>query len=1791
VTLGGSRDDESGRGDEEVVVSARPDKLDETADGWDQLNGDGGDGFNNKLTKLSNAYNTFTTSNGWGAVDASKLVQNVGTWVSANGADANFTRAVAAAFRAADAPGGDGVSFSTNDQILSLVAAMIPGDQSSWSDFNRANIDVASSTAYGGQTTTGFAIDPVSTASGNFFEVEVDLAFGPTLRNLQLRRAYNSLGSFVGPFGPGWSSWASTRMKLSASGTWARLRGPDGQVAEIPMPEGTVAGFEARVEVVGEAAVRLAAGAALSPDGFPVEGRSADRHDVGAGGVDGRAAGNGEAGVTPPNGQLNGHVDGGRRGSPGGAPVLVARFEQERMTWSFDAEGRPVVVEAGPGTRLRLSWDGERLVGMAHERGRSVRLEWEGERIVAAVADDGRRVSYRYDDLGRLVQVEAPSGDRRYEWNDQDRIAAVTDADGVVAARNVYDDAGRVTAQDTPAGRRVRFWYRPGLVTEVDDESGGPTNVWVHDENARLVKVIDGHGEATSKVYDDEGRVIRVKDRRGAVTSMEWDSPTGGPTRVEHPNGTVVEISYDHVGRVLSATGPEGGTARFSYAGDDDRHPSEIVDPEGGVTRLRVEADLVKEIVDPDGVTARFDHDAEGRLVAVTDGAGATTRMEYHPTGQLAAITTPLGSRTELERDAAGRLLARHDPDGAVTRIERSPAGRVTAVVAPSGARQEYHHGRDGEVEQAIDPSGAATSVQRDEHGSIVSAMLPDGGKWTFDHDALLRVVGVTDPSGSTWLREHDVDGALVGTIGPTGVQRSVQVDPTGMIQGVDDGLAKIGFEYDAAGRATAQVRADGSRSEVVYDACGRVVSVTEPGGGTSHVEYTPAGRLAALVGPTGARTTYAYDAAGRLRETTLPTGGRQRIRYDAANRIVRVTGPTGETTRYEYDPVGRVVAATAPNGGVTRYDHDAGGRLVAVTGPDGAVTRHTYDIAGSLTAVVDPNGGETRYEYDVMGRIVGRTDPLGARHEQTLDPMGRPVETVDPLGRRTSYTYDQAGRVVGRVDPDGARHWWRWDDADQLAAQGDDESETRYHRDLLGRATEIVRDGHVAVRRRWDEDGNLVEERTGTHTLSWAYDAAANVVATTLAVQGFAPVTTRYERNASGRIVAVDDPTLGRIHIERDLSGRPVRIAGQGMRERRTYTDGRLASWSREIDGRPTQSVRYTRDQTGRVISEQHGDGRAVHHAYDLAGQLVGIDDAGSERRWRFTYDAAGRLVEETTPAGVRTFTYDAASQLQAVRSPDGETTYEWDASGRRVGQSGPAGTRRYRWNAHGQLDRITTRPTDGSEARRDLTHDALGRLARVDDTPLTWDAGRLARVGGQRLIGAGTTTWGLAGLQADAPASWLPTNARGEAAGLDPWGTSSDATVPDGSLPLPAGLGLGHRGELDLGGLTWLRARAYDPATRGFLSPDPLPGVAGTPWGNNTYSYAGNDPVGHADPLGLRPVSDAELASVRETWDDNAFQRYEGYIVAGVLAVAAVALVCTGVGGVLGAALMGMAISGAMSAASQQYFTGGLDYGQLGMDMAIGAFGGGAGAMTSVATQGLRTGARIAVTQGVDMAVNVGGGMATAAYNGQDPFDPQNLAVDALTGGIPSGGAARNVDVPTPADLARTLNARNTGSSVPVHNVVSSTTGGGGGGSGMTIYRTAREGADGMPELGASARTLGARPGTDVHPDADGNVHPLGTDGRPHGMSAAGSVEGTPDFRRGPEYGGTARPNQADPVWSMNTNDLPEGLSYHPDNPNALGGHGVVAPNRTMPFDDYQARIQSTQGSWTKVPPTNPS
>ncbi|KUL25122.1 RHS repeat-associated core domain-containing protein [Actinoplanes awajinensis] len=1017
----------------------------------------------------------------------------------------------------------------------------------------------------------------------------------------------------------------------------------------------------------------------------------------------------------------------------------------------------------------------------------------------------------------------------------------------------------------------------------------GETDVYVHDDRGRLLSVTDAHGQTLRRTYDEWGHPVAVTDRNGTVVTMSWDD-RGHLLRRDG-----FSYRYDDAGRVVEVAFGDAAV-RYRYDGAN-RTPSDIVDGEGGVTRLEVRGDLVHRIVDPDGVTVDFGFDDAGRLVATTDADGNTARLERDGLGRVVTAITPLGRRTTFEYGPGGHLVAQTDPDGARWQCEYSRAGRATARIDPLGARHEIRYGPHGEAEAIADPLGNVTTRGYDDLGNLSRLTLPDGAEWRYTHDAMSRRTGITDPAGATWLREYDQVGNLTAAVDPTGTRYSATVDAHGRVTGLFDGITSATFEFDPLGRTTAQLRPDGVTARAGYDRCGRRVTIEDPDGGVTRIDYTPAGRLRRTVSPAGRVTGYEYDRCGRLITVAGPDGATTSLRYDAAGQLIS----RGDTT-IEYDPAGRPIRYTRPGAGAVTVEYDPAGRPVAASSLATGPRRFGYDAAGRMTTATDALGATTRYRYDSGGRLIAITDPLGAASTFRYDEAGRPVAATDPLGRTRTTEYDPAGRVAALTDAAGRRQRFRWDRSGRMqSTAADGGAPIVVERDSLGRPIRVV-EGHRSVALSWDGFGRMTgRERDGLR-LTWSHPADGG------------PVTVR---GPDGRVVDVP--------------------------RRAPSPDG-------------------DRDESGRLRSA--GGHR---YEYDATGRLRLADGV------TFEYDANGRLTRERGAGRDVGYRYDAAGQLLSRTDGDARTRFEYDADGCRTAAIGPDGRVDYRWDAYGRLTGVGDIVVEV---------DPLGELASVGGVPVWWNSadpiGAPCWIGGDPVVTGGAPD------------------------GRDDWGSPA-ATAP----------GVGFRGELEFGGLVWLRNRVYSPADRTFLSPDPLPGLPGTGWANHPYHYAGNDPVNLTDPLGLRPVTDAELRAYRDEMSSGFFEdagEWVGdnweYIAAGAMIVGGVALMFTGVGGPAGIALMaasGGLLSAGISAGVQKYTTGGVDWAQVGKDGLIGAVsgavGGGAGmlvgksallATTNPLIRGAVAGTASSLTAGVT-------GRFAA---GEDPFDPRGLATDLLIG-----------------------------------------------------------------------------------------------------------------------------------------------------------------------------------------------
>lgn len=121
------------------------------------------------------------------------------------------------------------------------------------------------------------------------------------------------------------------------------------------------------------------------------------------------------------------------------------------------------------------------------------------------------------------------------------------------------------------------------------------------------------------------------------------------------------------------------------------------------------------------------------------------------------------------------------------------------------------------------------------------------------------------------------------------------------------------------------------------------------------------------------------------------------------------------------------------------------------------------------------------------------------------------------------------------------------------------------------------------------------------------------------------------------------------------------------------------------------------------------------------------------------------------------------------------------------------------------------------------------------------------------------------------------------------------------------------------------------------------------------------------------------------------------------------------------------------------------------------------------------------------------------------------------------------------------------------------------------VIIYRSMRKSLDGLPAVGESSSTLGARAGIDIPVDVAGGVRPA-----TGGMSVAPDDPlWLPKARRPIALGGTGR----HPVYSLPVTALHPDLVARVDRPPE---HASVEPLAACSFEEFQAGIWSTRGRW---------
>lgn len=939
----------------------------------------------------------------------------------------------------------------------------------------------------------------------------------------------------------------------------------------------------------------------------------------------------------------------------------------------------------------------------------------------------------------------------------------------------------------------------------------------------------------------------------------------GAPSSVSRPD------------QVVSATQTFYDDSSFSTAFPQTAAPSK-----GDVTMIRKASGYSSGALTWQ-TTARDTYDQYGRVADAYDGNGNETVTAY--TVSTAGLTTaqsvtnPLGQKTSTTLDPGRDLtLTSTDANGVVTTEQYDALGRLTSVwldsratTAPANYVYAYtvsNSGVSGVVGKTMgDGLGYATSVTiLDSLGRTrqTQADTPQGG----------RVVTDTfyDSRGWTWKKNNkwwdSANTPALSLVVPTTANGELGEDSqipdqdvytfNGMGQTVQDASREYGNTI-----STTTTVYNGDRTTVIPPTGGTVKStVTDPLGRTSETdEYTARPTLSTpsntftgtwyVAGGTSTATTYGFDGHGN-QATTTSDGQTWTSTYNLLGQATSKQDPdTGTTSNLQYDGNGNLLQSTDADGNTTSTVYDALDRKTAEYGAATSAQSSSNEIAswvydnsnnavsgmkyaiGKLTTETSYSGGAAyvmqESGFNVFGESLGQSVTIPSTSQDTglagtyqfahtyTTGVGLPLDdkfqaAANLPAETVSHTYlasplDLAAGLGGTVD--GYASTTNYD------AYGDVLQET------IGAGSNLAYITNTYDPHTLKLTDQLVSRSTATpasvNEQKYSYDLAGNPTSQTSERLGSSAETETqcYQYNGLDQLTSAWTATDACAATPSSSSHSTV---GDGLGSASEY----WTSWSYDVLGRvQSQDQHSVTGGTDTTTTYTYGGSNGGPDA--MTGASV---SGGSTSTSTFGYDAAGNMKSRTTPAdGSQTMTWNADGKLATVTGSGGTASYVYDANGNLLLQADPGSTTLYL--PEEQLTATTTGSTTTVTGARIIPLPSGGDVVRTGAT-----TAYSFEIPDQQ----GTNTLSL-----DSTAQ-TPTWRQ-----FTPYGAPRGATVTwtdnRGFLNKPTDAATG---------LTYVGARAYDPVTGQFISPDPVLDTS-NPQDLNPYGYAQANPVTGSDPTGL--------------------------------------------------------------------------------------------------------------------------------------------------------------------------------------------------------------------------------------------------------------------------------------------------------------------------------------------------
>ncbi|MCG9752332.1 RHS repeat protein [Vibrio brasiliensis] len=503
------------------------------------------------------------------------------------------------------------------------------------------------------------------------------------------------------------------------------------------------------------------------------------------------------------------------------------------------------------GTWTRFEYDNNRNLSQTiYSDGNSVKYRNNSFGKVVEFTDTlNNSTIYVYDDRQNLIKAVTPTGEKGFEYSQNNLLISATNLNGA-KTRYKYNDQGQLLQVTDADGNVVDFGYSSG----------------------RLESIVSQGKALASYQYDELGRVTQVTDIHGKATQYRYDR-INQLTHVSEEGSRDTEIVYGSCPRLLESETLPGGRA-YQYQYNSAKQLVAIVDPMQGVTRIERDASgRIEALIDANQNKTEFEYNSVGQLTTKRYADGSEITHDYQQ-GYVRSTTNARGITKSFHYNGK-KQLTRVSYSDATPEVsyQYDTLGRLSSVSDAQGTTG-YHYYPDGRLKRIDGPWQDDTIELEFDKLNRVSALTLNGlnfGKYQYDTFGRLTSVSALEQVFELTYDDTPQNVASRLTY-PNGIEQVLSFDDIGDISKLEyrKGEKTVGnfvFGFDVAGKLTQlessellplerpQVQAtynslnqisswDGDSKAFVYDSDGNLIQGLLPGETPFFADYDAENRL-----------------------------------------------------------------------------------------------------------------------------------------------------------------------------------------------------------------------------------------------------------------------------------------------------------------------------------------------------------------------------------------------------------------------------------------------------------------------------------------------------------------------------------------------------------------------------------------------------------------------------------------------------------------------------------------------------------------------------------------------------------------------------------------------------------------------------------------------------------------------------------------------------------------------------------------------------------------------------------